>query len=595
MKTVINYEISNVEMLEEQPNSQFATARIEAFSTGTSRHDTTCDVETLKRTAPTIYEKPIIFEVDNRFGDFGTHSQMTIPAGFVVSDTAEFKEQPDGRTTLSVFAKIWKKYSGKFLEIFKDTNTDKKKVSVEIEVNDAEKTSDGLLNLKDFAYAAICVLGDYVTEASQGANMTILSFANQEKEEYEKALIKEFSKKYDEVDFLIPNKIKQNAKEGLELNNKFSKTGTSVSIAFGRWLIRNEQITPEKARFANKYFENHKGDNLEDKQSSSWISWQLMGGSENKRWSSKLVSQLDKVDEMTVSYFEKKEGEIMPYSSLKDINPALKGIEPPITLSQANEIARQADAVGADKGGWGIAIKHFKESHKVEDGVWIKKEKSKKEMSMADKDEIKKEEEKETPAEEKVETPEKEKEEVEKGEEKKFSLASVDFSAALDVMGYSIEMSDEGKTKVAMAVEELKKGAEFADVGTVVAGMFAMMYSMKESMCKMSEDAKTYMAENEELKKFRADVEAEKKSFAVDSTLKELAEKVIIPEGVLEEMKAEAQKFSFADLEGWKNYCKAKSFDFAVKPTKDKSHESEVVKLGFPFIGNTKSKDDLWV
>lgn len=64
----------------------------------------------------------------------------------------------------------------------------------------------------------------------------------------------------------------------------------------------------------------------------------------------------------------------MPYQSISEINPSLKGINPPISLGQANEIARQADSIGADKGGWGIAIKSFKDRHKVENGKWVKKE-----------------------------------------------------------------------------------------------------------------------------------------------------------------------------------------------------------------------------
>lgn len=64
----------------------------------------------------------------------------------------------------------------------------------------------------------------------------------------------------------------------------------------------------------------------------------------------------------------------MPYPTLKDINPSLKGIRPRIDLEQANQIAAQADAIGADKGGWGIAIKTFKKSHTVRGGKWTKRE-----------------------------------------------------------------------------------------------------------------------------------------------------------------------------------------------------------------------------
>ena len=55
---------------------------------------------------------------------------------------------------------------------------------------------------------------------------------------------------------------------------------------------------------------------------------------------------------------------------------------------------------------------------------------------------------------------------------------------------------------------------------------------------------------------------------------------------------AEAENFSFADLNAWKTNCKAKSFDFALKET---SGKSDVVKIGMPFDSiNQAKKDDLW-
>ena len=35
----------------------------------------------------------------------------------------------------------------------------------------------------------------------------------------------------------------------------------------------------------------------------------------------------------------------MPYSSMEDVNDSIKGIDPPVTLAQANKIAEWADAI----------------------------------------------------------------------------------------------------------------------------------------------------------------------------------------------------------------------------------------------------------
>lgn len=66
----------------------------------------------------------------------------------------------------------------------------------------------------------------------------------------------------------------------------------------------------------------------------------------------------------------------MPYSKWEDINPALKSLRPKITVEQANEIARQAEAIGTDdkKNGWAIAVSQFKKTHTVRKGKWVKRE-----------------------------------------------------------------------------------------------------------------------------------------------------------------------------------------------------------------------------
>ena len=79
----------------------------------------------------------------------------------------------------------------------------------------------------------------------------------------------------------------------------------------------------------------------------------------------------------------------------------------------------------------------------------------------------------------------------------------------------------------------------------------------------MKELSKAYMAENEELKKFKASVEDTQKEFAIAQTIRDLSAKVILPEDAKTEMIENAEKYSLANLDEWKTYCKAKSFDFA--------------------------------
>ena len=68
----------------------------------------------------------------------------------------------------------------------------------------------------------------------------------------------------------------------------------------------------------------------------------------------------------------------MPYSSLAQANPAIRGIKPPVSLGQANLIAEWADKIKKDdvKSPWAVAIAQFKKLYRVEGNRWVKKEKA---------------------------------------------------------------------------------------------------------------------------------------------------------------------------------------------------------------------------
>jgi hypothetical protein len=63
----------------------------------------------------------------------------------------------------------------------------------------------------------------------------------------------------------------------------------------------------------------------------------------------------------------------MPWLSMDNVPDSLKGIDPPLTLAQANEVAALADAIGGDNP-WGIAVGQWKARHIVSGGRWVKKE-----------------------------------------------------------------------------------------------------------------------------------------------------------------------------------------------------------------------------
>lgn len=590
MTDKLSFAIENAEMVDESPNSNFAVLSLDFFASGENLHDMYVSEETLMRTADSIKNCPLVWKYDETLDDIFTHDKDEVPCGFVPETSPiENKKMPDGRTMLSAIAYVWKRYTGELLNFFK-RDGGKKPVSVEMSVYDTRLLPNGLTELLDFRYEGITVLGSFITPAIPLASATVLAFSEIEKE-YNEDLKKEFN--FNDSDLIIPENVKNNARKGLKLKKEYGTGGTSVGLAFAHYLTKNKVISPEKVKTMTKYFTEHKNNlSQSDQTNSENIDWLLFGGNSAWKWVEDISKKLDKKEEIIEFGNELV---TFPYTSIKDVNPALKGIEPPITLGQANEIAKQADAIGNDdeKNGWAIAISSFKKTHKVEDGHWVKKDLNKKEeMSVKEKEEeIKmaedtaKEEEKESPAEEKAETPAEEKKEKEKGIEKKF-----EFPKNIDTEKMCKMFAEDEEDEVKMAKEEIEKG-EFANPEVVMSGMFAKMCKMEEIITKMAEKEKVYMGENEDLKKFKADVEKSQKFFAIEKTLQELAEKVIIPEDAKEEMLAESEKYSLADIESWRMYCKAKSFDFALKePVK-----SDVIRVAMPFGTTTQKKqNDLW-
>jgi hypothetical protein len=384
----------------------------------------------------------------------------------------------------------------------------------------------------------------------------------------------------------------------LSLYKSHNRGGNSVSLALARHISKNFKISFEKIRHMAKV---HKSNKFVDMKklppSDDYIAFMLYGGNEGKNWSTETIGKMDDFDSKNLSYFS--EAVTFPYTSLKDANPALKGIDPPISLEQANAIARQADAIGSDKekNGWAIAISNFKKTHTIKDGKWVKKENEAENSNVKEnkimEDEEKKTEEmaveeekkEESPEEEKKETPEdRHKEEVEK---KEMSL-----DANLDVAAILAMLADETEGYKEVVEAEFAKPEGEKNFAKVCEAMFAKMCKMAEKIAKMEAEGNSYMAENKQLKEFKADIDAKEFKFQVDSTLKEIETGVEIPKEELFAMREESANFSLENITTWKNAVKARAFTFAAKGKKEEVNEK---RYGLPWGSvEENKKKSLW-
>ena len=484
MTNKISFAVDNAEVIDSNKDSNFAILSLDFFASGDNLHDMVVSEKTLMRTADTIKNCPLVWKYDARLDDVYTHDPEEVPCGFV-PETSNITSRllSDGRTMLSVVAYVWKRYTGELLSFFK-RDGGKKPVSVEMLVYNTRRLPNEKIELLDFRYEGITILGSFVTPAIPLAQATVVSFA-EIKEEYMEDLESEFPTKYIEM-------------------------GTGTLVTF-------------------------------------------------------------------------------PYKNISEINPALKGIEPPITLAQANAIAKQADAIGSDDkvNGWAVAIASFKKTHVVENGRWVRKT-----QAMAKEDEnMSKEINQETLG---LSVPEKEEEVMEIKKTSEVEMAEAKEEEKVEEL--SAPEQPVVEETMAKDEEEDKKDDKEEEEETfeqpAVEDMSAKVNELTETIERMSAELESYKTENEELKKFKTNIEESQKAFAVEQTIRELEEKVIIPEEQKSEMLADAEKYSYSDIEAWKTFCKAKSFDFVARESKD---SNVVKKAALPF-GNVaaKSKNDLW-
>lgn len=176
------FSVENIGDISDSSDPNFCNIVIDAFSDQPNAHNLKISEDTLRKSAESIYEVPIVFKYDPWKDDLGGHEPDEVPCGFIskIDNPIQFVKTKDNNTMLRVFGKIWKRYSGKLIDILK-RDGGKKAVSVEMEVLDFDEIKS---EIKNFAMRAVTIIG--VEPAIPDAKLTVLSFAK-DKENYYKA------------------------------------------------------------------------------------------------------------------------------------------------------------------------------------------------------------------------------------------------------------------------------------------------------------------------------------------------------------------------------------------------------------------------
>jgi hypothetical protein len=97
----------------------------------------------------------------------------------------------------------------------------------------------------------------------------------------------------------VPAKVREAAREGLELHERFGRGGTDVGLEMARKLSIGEALSDEDVLHVSRYFPRHSVDNLEDTgedgdaPSNGYIAWMLWGGDAGREWSEGIKAKLE--------------------------------------------------------------------------------------------------------------------------------------------------------------------------------------------------------------------------------------------------------------------------------------------------------------
>jgi len=130
--------------------------------------------------------------------------------------------------------------------------------------------------------------------------------------------------------------------------------------------------------------------------------------------------------------------------------------------------------------------------------------------------------------------------------------------------------------------------AMFAEMATKCSALEAQMSEMTTKMSTSDEQMAVYMAENEQLKKFKADVEEKQMMSVIEYTFSEVIESM--PKDKMEELREDAKNFSTENINIWVNKVKAEAFSFS----KGQLNNDGITRIGLPFVNTKKESNSLW-
>lgn len=223
------FEIDFLKVLKE--DEFVALVQMDLFHTGLNNNGSNITESAIENSFHTIFNKPIACILNSSYrenaDDFESHAKNDIDVNNIVPvgaipQSCEYKiYERDGRKYVSVVGVIWKYYLPNVVEILKNKEDNKNKISVEIQIEESHQDENDILVVDKFNFLSVFLLGDNYLTGMKDTNLKVIKFS------LDKVI--NDSNKYFE-NFEITQEIKDTVKKALETPTKNRKLLSFANI-----------------------------------------------------------------------------------------------------------------------------------------------------------------------------------------------------------------------------------------------------------------------------------------------------------------------------------------------------------------------------
>lgn len=188
MSKNINFPILGFSQMGK--DSRFTKLRVKVMHDGVSRNPYDFSLPVIAKAQPTLKNIPLLAFVKKVDGsdnlDFAGHEfeykitrngietvYLGRPIGMIPETNNYAVKEEDGKNFVFCDAYIWNDYANEALEVMQRDGY--KKVSMEAKLNDYNVKDDGIVEVYDYSYTGVCLLGEDVEEAMTGARAQVIN------------------------------------------------------------------------------------------------------------------------------------------------------------------------------------------------------------------------------------------------------------------------------------------------------------------------------------------------------------------------------------------------------------------------------------